>query len=127
MTTATPSKQALWAGRVASTIPILVLILSASAKIAQRSGAQDALSRFGYAASQLPAIGILELICTAAYLVLRTAMLGAIRLTGYLGRAIATHVRIHDAFFVPLLLGVMVWAGLWLREPRLRIWLPTRS
>lgn len=69
-------------------------------------------------------LGILEIAVTLIYLYPRTAVLGAILVTGYLGGAVATHVRIGDAFWMPVLLGVLVWGGLFLRDLRLRALLP---
>ncbi len=114
-------------GLAASAIPVLVLILSAAMKIVQPPGATEQFARMGYDSALITKIAVLELLCTALYLVPRTSLLGAILLTGYLGGAVAAHVRIHDAFLGPLGFGVLVWAGLWLREPRLREWLPLRS
>jgi hypothetical protein len=71
-------------------------------------------------------IGLLELLCAVLYLVPQTALLGAVLLTGYLGGAVATHLRIGEPFVLPLVLGVLIWAGLWLRDPRLRGLLPLR-
>lgn len=115
------------AGRATSAIPVALLLLSAGLKIAQPPGAAEGFAKIGYDGGQMIGIAILELICTALYLVPRTSVLGAVLLTGYLGGAIAAHIRIQDAFLAPLALGVLVWAGLWLREPRLRAWLPIRS
>lgn len=70
------------------------------------------------------AIGIVELVCTAIYLMPRTAVLGAILLTGYLGGAVAVTVQMGGAFVLPVVFGVLVWGGLWLRDPRLRSLLP---
>jgi DoxX-like family len=72
-------------------------------------------------------LGIVELSCTMIYLFPRTSVLGAILLTGYLGGAIATHLRIGEAFYLQLILGVLVWLGLFLRDYRLRALLPLRS
>jgi hypothetical protein len=82
---------------------------------------------FGYPASTLVPIGILEIACVALYAFPPTAVLGAVMVTGYLGGAIATHVRVGDPFVGPLVLGILAWAGLYLREPRLRALLPRRS
>ena len=116
-----------WAGRLATAIPIVIMTLSASLKIVQPTGAAETFAKAGYDSTQMTGIAILELICTAIYLVPRTSVLGAVLLTGYLGGAIAAHVRIRDAFLGPLLLGVLVWVGLWLRDPRIRAFLRTRS
>lgn len=65
-------------------------------------------------------IGIVELLCVVVYLIPRTSVLGAILITGYFGGAVATHVRVSDAFVIPLVLGVLAWGGLFLRDARLR-------
>ena len=118
----------LWTGRVLSALPVLLLLLSASMKLAHPPAAIETfVGKLGYPASMLPALAVLELFCTVVYVVPRTAVLGAVLLTGYLGGAVATHVRVGDAFVVPLLLGVLVWAGLYLRDERVRALLPLRK
>ena len=72
-------------------------------------------------------LAVVELTCTAIYLLPHTAVLGAILLTGYLGGAVATHVRIGDPFHMPILVGVFIWGGLWLRDSRVRELTPFRS
>jgi hypothetical protein len=84
------------------------------------------VGKFGYPASTIVTIGILELCCLVAFVIPRTAVLGATLLTGYLGGAIATHVRVGDPFVVPLVLGMLVWAGIYLRDARLRALIPLR-
>jgi hypothetical protein len=84
-------------------------------------------NKLGYQESALTGIGLLELACTALYLIPQTAFLGALLLTGYLGGAIATHVRIGEPFTAPLVLGILVWVGLYLRESRLKALAPIRS
>ena len=83
--------------------------------------------KFGFQASLLTALAILEAACVALYVIPPTAVLGAILLTGYLGGAVVTHLRVGDAFLPPLILGIFVWAGLYLREDRLRALVPLRS
>ena len=84
-------------------------------------------AQFGYPSGLIVPIGVVELACVVLYVIPRTAVLGAVLLTGYLGGAIATHVRLSDPSFAgPLIFGIMVWAGLYLREPRLRALLPLR-
>jgi hypothetical protein len=118
----------LWTGRVLSGLPVLMLLLSASMKLAHPPSAVEMfVGKLGYSASMLPALAVLELFCTVVYVVPRTAVLGAVLLTGYLGGAVATHVRVGEAFVIPLLLGVMVWAGLYLRDERIRALLPLRK
>jgi hypothetical protein len=123
-----PRKALLWTGRVVSALPALMLLMSASMKL---SHAPQFVAMFtnklGYQESSLTSIGLLELACTALYLIPRTAFLGALLLTGYLGGAIATHVRIGEPFATPLVLGILVWVGLYLRESRLKALVPVRS
>ncbi|MGZ3302927.1 MAG: DoxX family protein [Isosphaeraceae bacterium] len=121
------SKKLLWAGWIASALPVLMLIVSGVMKLVKPAPLVEGFARFGYSDSLALGIGIVELACTVIYLIPRTSVLGAILLTGYLGGATATHVRIGDPFFVPIVLGVLVWAGLLLREERLHALLPLRS
>jgi DoxX-like family len=81
-------------------------------------------TKFGYPDDLLVAIGIIEIACAALYVVPQTAVLGAVLLTGYLGGAVATHVRVHDNFVFPVIVGVLVWLGVYLRDPRIRALLP---
>jgi hypothetical protein len=87
-------------------------------------------ARLGYPESVILGIGILELGCAVVYIIPRASVIGAILLTGYLGGAVATHVRIGDPSFkiiAPILFGAMIWGGLYLRDERLRALLPLRS
>jgi hypothetical protein len=118
----------LWTGRVLSALPVLLLVLSASMKLSHPPMVVETfVGKLGYPASVLPALAVLELFCTVVYVVPRTAVLGAVLMTGYLGGAVATHVRVGEAFALPLLLGVFVWAGLYLRDERIRALLPLRK
>jgi hypothetical protein len=86
--------------------------------------------QLGYSESVIPGLGIVLLACVALYLVPRTSVLGAILLTGYLGGAVATHVRVGDGLFpvlFPVIVGALVWGGLVVRDPRLAALLPLRS
>jgi hypothetical protein len=124
-----PKRAILWAGRILTVLPILIMLLSASMKFAGNPQMLDELvNRFGYDASAALVLGAVELACVLLYAIPRTAVFGAIVLTGYLGGAVATHARIGDpSFVIPLGLGVVAWAGLYLREERLRALLPLRS
>jgi hypothetical protein len=125
--TAPVSKKMFWAGIVVSALPVLMLLASGVMKLAKPAPVVEGFAKFGYDENLALGIGIVELVCTVIYVIPRTSVLGAILLTGYLGGAIATHVRISDAFFPPLILGVLVWGGLYLRDARLRALLPLRS
>ena len=118
----------VWGGRVLTALPVVGLTMSAAMKFAGPAEvAQTFTGKFGYPAGLLLALGIVELVCTALYAFPRTAVLGAILVTGYLGGAVATHVRVSEGFASPLLLGVLVWAGLFLRDERIRALLPWRK
>lgn len=116
-----------WVGWIISILAVLMLLMSAVFKFIKAPEAVDGMEKLGWDAGKLLTLGILESACALIYLFPRTAMLGAILLTAYLGGAVATHVRVSDAFISPIVGGVLVWLGLWLREPRLRALTPLRS
>ncbi len=111
-------------GWILTALSSLVLLASAAAKFIQPAGFTDGFSHMGWPIQLAVALGILEISCTAIYLLPRSSVLGAVLLTGYLGGAVATHLRIGDAYFGPVLLGVMVWGGLYFRNPRVRALIP---
>jgi hypothetical protein len=122
------AKKSMWAGRVLSAIPALMLLFGGVVKLLQLLSVVQGFAQYGYPASSLPVVGILEVGSTIVYLIPRTAVLGAILMTGVLGGAIASNVRIaNPAFVVPLVLGVLVWGGLYLRDQRLRALIPLRE
>ena len=122
------SKRVLWTGRILSTIPVLLLLTSATAKILKPPPVLQGFAQLGYSESIILKLAIIELTFTAIYLIPRTAVFGAILLTAYLGGATATHARVSDPAVVgPILTGVMLWLGLYLRDQRLRSLVPLRS
>ncbi len=125
--TASVSNKKLWAGRVISALPALMLVFSGVMKLVKPAEVVQEFSRLGYAESSALGIGVIELVCAILYVIPRTSILGAILLTGYLGGAVATHVRIGDVFIFPIIFGALVWAGLYLRDGRLRELIPLRS
>jgi len=117
------SKKTLWAGRILSALPALFLLVDAIMKLVKPAPIVTATVALGYPESVILPLGIVLLICTVLYLIPRTAVLGAILLTGYLGGAVATHVRIGSGAFplvFPVILGTLLWGGLYLRDERLR-------
>lgn len=124
--TAPGSKKTLWAGYIICALPVLLLLFSGVMKLMKPVSVIEGFARFGYPESVILGIGILELACTVVYVIPRTSILGAILLTGYLGGAIATQVRLGDPFFMTVALGVLVWGGLFLRDSRLRELIPLR-
>jgi len=116
-----PKGGALWAGRIAGALPALAMIMSGAMKLSHNPKVVDVfVHKFGYSEDSLLTIGLLELACVLVYVVPRTTLLGALLVTAYLGGAVATHVRVGDAFVIPVVLGVLVWVGLYLRDPRIR-------
>jgi hypothetical protein len=122
------SRSVLWTSRIVSAIPVLMLLMSGTMKLVKPAPVVEGLTKLGWPVSFALGLGILELSCTAVYVIPRTSILGAILLTAYLGGATATHVRIGDPSFIgPVFLGVLVWLGLYLREIRLRPLVPLRN
>jgi hypothetical protein len=121
------SGKLIWAGRIVSALPALMLIFSGVMKLAKPAPVLDEFTRLGYPENVIVGIGVVELVCVAVYLIPRTAVLGAILITGYLGGAVATHLRVADPYIPPILVGVFVWGGLYLRDARLRALVPIRS
>ena len=121
------SKGKLWTGRIISTLVVLFLLFDAVIKLMKIAPVVKAFAELGYPASLPVPIGILLLVCTLIYVIPRTSVLGAILLTGYLGGATATHVRAGQPFYFPILFGVLVWGGLYLRESRLHALIPLQS
>jgi hypothetical protein len=106
----------------------LFLLVDGGARLAGFAPYVEGMTKFGYPASLAPWIGLTLLLCTIAMLIPRTAVLGCILVTGYLGGAVATHVRVEDPWFLfAAMLGVMAWLGLYLRDPRLRALVPLRT
>lgn len=118
----------IWTGRVLSALPVLMMGFGAAFAFTRSPQVVEGMSKFGYQEGAILLVGILELGSVLVYLIPRTAVLGAILMTGYLGGAIATHVRIADPGWpTALILGIFVWAGLYLRDERLRALLPFRQ
>ncbi len=125
------SKTKLWAGRVISALVVLFLLFDSITKLMRVDAVMKATVRIGYPASVIPIIGLILLICTIIYVIPYTSILGAVLLTGYLGGAVATNLRIGNPLFsntlFPVYFGILVWGGLFLRERRLRSLLPLRK
>ena len=121
------SSKRLWAGRIVSFLPALLLLFSGTMKLLRVPAVIEGMAHYGYPEHLLLYIGILEVGCTIVYVIPRTAILGAILMTGYLGGATATNVRVGDASFIgPVLAGVLLWAGLYLQDGRLSALIPMR-
>jgi hypothetical protein len=131
--TATISTGAAWTGRIMSALIILFLVFDGAIKLVPIAPVTETMEQLGYSGSADLArgLGILTLVCALLYAVPRTAVLGAIVLTGLLGGAIATHLGVGSPLFSHLLfglyLGLMAWGGLYLRDERLRALIPLRT
>ena len=124
---ASPSWQK-WMGIVLSALPVLALVASSFMKVSHgASFVPTWVNELGWPLDVLTGVGILEFVCALHYAIPKTSVLGAVLLTGYLGAAISAHVRVHASFVPPLVLAILVWAGLYLREPRVRALGPLRS
>ena len=118
------------AGWVVSALGMLFMAFDASMKLLQLPVAVEGTTSLGYPAHVVSTLGVVQLVCLIVYAIPRSAVLGAILWTGYLGGAVATHVRIENPLFshilFPTYVALMFWGGLWLREPRLRALVPLR-
>jgi len=129
---AATSSKALWTGRILSGLVAFFLLVDAGFKLIRPlpAPAVEAFGKLGYPVEFAGGIGVLLLACVAVYLIPRTSILGAILLTGYLGGAVASHVRVGDPWLshslFPVYVGLLVWGGLYFREPRLRAVIPLR-
>ena len=124
------SKGTFWTGWVMSALPALFLLMDGVMKLMKPHIVVKTTVELGYPESVILALGIVSLACTVLYLIPRTSVLGAILLTGYLGGAVATHVRVEDSVFTilfPVILGALLWGGLVLRDGQLRALLPMRT
>ncbi len=120
----------LWAGRIMGWLPALFLLVDGVMKLIKPAPVVEATVRLGYSESVILPLGIVVLACTILYLIPRTCVLGAILLTGYLGGAVDTHVRAGEGWFpilFPVVFGVLLWGGLYLRDKELRTLIPLRA
>jgi uncharacterized membrane protein (UPF0182 family) len=124
------SKKVLWPGRIISGIVVLFAVFDGISKVVKESHVIQASAQLGFSVDVIAGIGIALLLCTLAYAIPRTAILGAILLTGYLGGAAASQVRIGSPWsqtLFPVVFAILVWAGVFLRDSRLRALLPVRK
>jgi hypothetical protein len=126
----TVSKGRLWAGRITGGLPALFLLVDAIMKFIKPPPVVEATVKLGYPESVIIGLGVVLLASTILYLIPKTSILGAILSTGYLGGAVATHVRVGEGWFsilFPVFFGVLLWAGLWLRDDRVQKLIPLRG
>ena len=125
------TKRQLWAGRIMSGLGVAFLLMDGVMKLFKPAVVREAFCRLGYPESEIIGVGVLLLMCTALYLIPRSSIFGAILLTGFLGGAVATHVRVGDPLLshvlFPTYIAALLWVGLYLREPRLRALVPLKG
>lgn len=122
--TARPSKRALRAGRILTGLAVLFLAFDSAIKLFPNEAALTGTTDLGYQPHHLPVIGAIAFVCLVLYVIPRTAPLGAVLWTGYLGGAIATHLRLDNPLpthtLFPIYVAALVWGGLYLRDARVR-------
>ena len=121
------SKPIIVVGWIIGIVALAFLVMTGVMKVVRPDLFEFGFTRFGYDQSVVRPLGVVQLVCAVLYLFPRTAVLGAVLLTGYMGGAIATHLRVGDPYFVQLGIGVLLWLGLYLRDRRIRALLPLRS
>ena len=120
-----------WPGRVLTALPVLFLAFDVTIKLMKIQPVVDSFTQLGIPVELARVVGTVELICLALYCIPRTAVLGAMLLTGYLGGAVLTHLRIGSPLLshtlCPIYIGIMLWGALWLRDLRVRVLIPLRA
>ena len=128
---ATPPKSRLWTGRILSILTILFLLFDGIMKLIRPLPVTQAMTQLGFPQHLSVPIGVILLLCTALYTIPSTSVLGAVLLTGYLGGAVVSQLRIGASLFgstlFPIYFAVLMWAGIYLQEPRLRACIPVRK
>jgi len=129
--TAPVSKKSILAGRIISALPALFLLMDGVMKLVKPAMVVDGTTKLGYSESVILPLGIVLLACVILYVIPQTAVLGAILVTGYLGGAVATNVRVGAPLFThilfPIYLGILIWGGLFFRDERVRALIPLRN
>lgn len=121
------SGKIVWVGRVISALVSFLFAMSAIMKFRGGPEVTQGMAHLGLPESLIMPLAILEISCVVLYAIPATAVLGAILLTGYIGGAILTHLRVGDPFFVQIAIGILIWLGLYLREDRLKALIPLRK
>ena len=122
------SKGALWTGRVMSALPVFFVLMGSVMKLMRLPAVHEGFARAGLSDSLIVPVGLIELICVITYVIPATAVLGAILMTGLLGAACLTSLRIADPTYpLPVILGMLAWGGLFMRDLRVRALIPFRK
>ena len=127
MASSLKADKSTWIGRGLTLLIALAFLMSAIMKLRLNAEAKQQIAALGLPEPLIPILALIEGLCVLFYLIPQTTVLGAILFTGYLGGAICTHLRVGEPVYIQSLLGVLVWLGVYLREPRLRQILPLRG
>ena len=122
----TQTKNMTWAGRIISALVVVPFLPSAVMKVTMNPQVISGMEHFGFPQSSIMTLAVLEILSVLLYAIPRTAILGAILVTGYLGGAICTHFRMGENVLLQVSIGVLAWVGLYLRDARVRALLPLR-
>lgn len=126
--TASASKAMIWSGYVISALPVLALLFAGGVKLMRSASVVQGMAQYGFPANLVLVIGTLEVACTIIYVIPRTAVLGAILMTAFLGGATVANVRVgNPSYVITVILGILVWLGLYLRDARVRELVPLRG
>ena len=126
--TASASKAMIWSGYVISALPVLALLFAGGVKLMRSASVVQGMAQYGSPANLVLVIGTLEVACTIIYVIPRTAVLGAILMTAFLGGATVANVRVgNPSYVITVILGILVWLGLYLRDARVRELVPLRG
>ena len=121
------SKKIIWLGRVISFLSLLPFLMSAIMKFTNNPQVVQGMAQFGFPNSLIIVLAILEILCVILYAIPVTSIIGAILFTGYIGGAICTHLRVGEHAFLQIILGILIWLGLYLRDSRIRDLIPLRK
>jgi hypothetical protein len=121
------SKAAKWTGWVLTILPVLMFMLGPVMLLTNRAEMVKNMGNYGYAERVVVSLVVVQVLCALLYVIPQTAVLGAVLITGWLGGAVATHVRAGEPWFLPVIVGIVVWLGLFLRDRRVRALLPFRT
>jgi hypothetical protein len=121
-----PSAKVVWAGRIVTALASLAFLASGVMKVVGGADVTQGMAHLGLPASMRVPLAILEIACAVVYLIPATSVVGAILLAGYMGGAMLTHWRMGEPIFIQIALALLVWLGIYLREPRLKALIPVR-
>ncbi len=122
-----PSSTSLWAGRIITALVVAFMIFDLVGKLLVIQPVIDAQTHLGFPVELSMTLGLIEIVCLVLFVIPPTTLIGALLLTAYLGGATAIQVRVGDPFYFPVMMGLLLWLALLLRDSRLRAFLPFKG